>query len=117
MIPDSNEDKHRELLDLLCQAELAARNGQWATCGIWTKKTMELAFEFDEASKREKTRRKRKSSSRLILRLKVQRLLKGKFQYSTDPCQLIAAELASELSAAHIPKRDHLSAVIKMSNE
>ena len=36
-----------EIFKLLSEAELAARNGKWGTCGTFSKRAMEKAFEKD----------------------------------------------------------------------
>ena len=38
-----------ELLQLLCKSELAARNGEWMTCGTWAKNVMNRAYEIGNA--------------------------------------------------------------------
>lgn len=42
----SRKKIYEELLQLLCRAELAARNGEWMTCGTWAKKVMNRAYEI-----------------------------------------------------------------------
>ena len=39
-----NLEKYKQLLELLMQAELAARNHEWLTCGIYARQAMELAY-------------------------------------------------------------------------
>ena len=39
---------YAEILDLLIQAELAARNHEWATCGTASRRAMEAAFKRHE---------------------------------------------------------------------
>jgi len=47
------EKKYSELFDLLSQSELAARNGEWATCASYAKLVTELGFKYSrEESKR-----------------------------------------------------------------
>ena len=41
-----------ELLQLLCKSELAARNGEWMTCGTWAKNVMNRAYEIGNAEVR-----------------------------------------------------------------
>ena len=41
-----------ELLQLLCKSELAARNGEWMTCGTWAKNVMNRAYEIGNAEKK-----------------------------------------------------------------
>ena len=41
-----DEEKYNQLFELLSKAELAARNGEWKTCGTWARRVMELAFDF-----------------------------------------------------------------------
>lgn len=38
------QDAYNEVFDLLSKAELAARNGQWFTCGTWCKHASDVAF-------------------------------------------------------------------------
>ena len=40
--------KYDELFELLSKAELAARNGEWATCGTWAKNATSLAYCYAE---------------------------------------------------------------------
>jgi len=41
-------DKYQAMLDLLMDAERAARNHQWPTCGTACRRAMELAFVYAE---------------------------------------------------------------------
>ena len=43
---DENKVLYNEMLDLLSKSELAARNGQWMTCGTWAKNAMDRAYEI-----------------------------------------------------------------------
>jgi hypothetical protein len=46
----ANKKHYDELLELLAKAELAARNGQWATCGTWAKNATERAYQIAKES-------------------------------------------------------------------
>ena len=45
----TKEEAYEKLLELLQWAELAARNGQWATCGTWAEQARKFAWEVKEA--------------------------------------------------------------------
>ena len=44
-------EEYQRLLDLLMQAELAARNSQWPTCGTACRRAMELSFQYAQKEK------------------------------------------------------------------
>lgn len=41
--------RYDALFELMARAELAARNGQWMTCGTWAKSVTALAYEYGNA--------------------------------------------------------------------
>ncbi len=43
---EQREARYRELHALLEQANAAARNGHWMTCGTWAKSVTALAYEY-----------------------------------------------------------------------
>ena len=43
----TNLEKYEALVELLMQAELAARNYEWQTCGTYARQAMELAYYND----------------------------------------------------------------------
>jgi hypothetical protein len=51
----TDDELYEELLDLLTQSHLAARNKQWPTCGTYARRAMELAFSETELRKVEKS--------------------------------------------------------------
>jgi len=44
---------YQELLDLLSKSELAARNGEWMTCGTCAKNAMDKAYEYGKEEREE----------------------------------------------------------------
>ena len=47
----TNLEKYEALVELLMQAELAARNYEWQTCGTYARQAMELAY-YNDTNKR-----------------------------------------------------------------
>jgi hypothetical protein len=48
----TKEEIYNELFELLHKAELAARNGEYMTCGTWCKNAMNKAYEYGNAAQR-----------------------------------------------------------------
>lgn len=42
---------YAELFEIIAKAELAARNGQWMTCGTCGKQLTELAYKYGNEEK------------------------------------------------------------------
>jgi hypothetical protein len=47
----NREDTYKHILNLLLEAELAARNGQWKTCGTYCRRAMDAAFAVGDDDK------------------------------------------------------------------
>lgn len=62
-----------------------------------------------------KTQRSPVSVSRQSLKLRIRRLLRGKFKDSSAPCTAVARELRETLNASGIPECDHKLAVMNMA--
>lgn len=46
MARDLDDPKYREMLDLLAEAEMAAKNGQWGTCYTACKNAGDVALKW-----------------------------------------------------------------------
>lgn len=47
----NSKETYMYILDLLLDAELAARNGQWKTCGTYCHRAMDAAFKVGDDDK------------------------------------------------------------------
>jgi len=47
----NREETYKHILNLLLEAELAARNGQWKTCGTYCRRAMAAAFAVGDDDK------------------------------------------------------------------